>query len=389
MSYATFSSDFDVIFERPLSMMDLSHYKRRPSPLRRSLPGLSFDSEPPCTAAAFLAFLLDDLSSSLPESFPMFVSAQTSVFVSIIETGVTTAFSIHARCARVYPPPFDLRFFDFCFTPLPNSVWRSCADLLTVWYNFPPTQAILISHNFVDRLLQLPSKVFTAGIICTILRGPRELVDVAALATRLRFFLECGTELENVCSAIEGIPILIEIGAPQRDMEVLLLNYLSMNEPKIQKASLKVASELKLFKEPFVAVVASLLSGEMVGEALGFFDELVKYGGRLGDSVVRKMCAVVEGASFANACRAITLVIEFADDLGTHEMVQMIAKFVDDSVVGQYAFCALAKQFLVEQELARAEPVLKVLVEKGEVLSQGEGAAAVMAQAILKHIMTE
>jgi hypothetical protein len=164
----------------------------------------------------------------------------------------------------------------------------------------------------------------------------------------------------------------------------------------IQKATVTVIRNLQMFWEPFISIIQELLGSsndELVRECLLFFSELIlrlPSGNVVADSrMINSFCHVVENNSFANGCRAIALLIETTTYVNGIEVFELIARFIDTSTIGQYAFCALAQKFLMEPEPEQALALLKLLAEKMDEIAELEAedtTISTIAQSIRHHL---
>jgi hypothetical protein len=99
----------------------------------------------------------------------------------------------------------------------------------------------------------------------------------------------------------------------------------------------------------------------------------------LDHALIAAICAVVEDGSFANGCRAIEILIESTRYGNAPRVFEMIARYVDDFVLGRYAFCALAWHFLAETDPARALVLFELLDDRLNVIAELEDEDSVLA----------
>jgi hypothetical protein len=367
------------------SMRPLTPYK---PPSRFPRPSRAFLRDPPCeiplSAQAFISGLLNADSRTVADCLPDIEAAQAEMLHLLpCCDDLHSSLAVLAQSAALRPIPYSDEAVDFFFPPHVPETWKACAMILEHWFRNDDSLQQLLAHNVVDRILGLPSTFFTARLIRLILERMPEHPLAPALYARLLFFIESAVEIENLCESIETIAFLAERGVgalcDPGEMEKLIVRFLTVGDTRVQRSAVRMAELLSIFTQRTITIVTAFLTSvdaALVGVSLRFISALTlkwEVGELMPDpALITAVCAVVEDGTFANACRAIEILIESTRYGEIPGVFEMIARYVDKSLLGRYAFCVLAWQFLAETDPVRAILLLELVADKLDVIAQDE-----------------
>jgi hypothetical protein len=283
------------------------------------------------------------------------------------------------RSRQVSPVPFTPDFLDLLMSHLDcDVVTELCLDFLINWYSDAHIRPQLIACQVPELVLRLPNVQRCADLARVVLENTPAIGVQQELCELMVSFLNVGENVANVCTAITSIPLLVGLGMmwTPKELEQLLIGFLDSEVVCIRSAAIRGALDLRLFTDELIRKTTLFLSAmdeQLISQAIAFLIGASQRweDGSLGvdGHLIEMLIHIIDTKSFASCSLAVELLIEITKYCDDFSLFERIADFLDASMVGRYALCAMLLRFTRDQSQENLRRWQAVFFEKEKEIS--------------------